>query len=169
MKTLDWLNNDIIGNGLLCGEYTERVRKSMSKKQLFEVCADANGVTFLAEMRAKGHPLPYEVIREDFEKYINGKHKPVYGNLVGRHYTSAIYCMANFVENNILVDTTLACFLCCVNVVYIKSFNFARIVVDQNSKIKVYCPDNANAVIEVFGDGVVDVVEGADRVRIKKK
>ena len=47
MKTLDWLNNEIIGNGLLCAEYTERVRNAKSKKQLFDVCADANGVSFI--------------------------------------------------------------------------------------------------------------------------
>lgn len=168
MKTLDWLNNDIIGNGLLCEEYTERVRESISKKQLFEVCADANGVSFLAEMRAKGYPLDYEIIREDFRRYINGNYKPVFKAPLGGEYTSAIYCQTDDVVN-IVVDTTLACFLSCINKVYIQPFNVARLVVDQNSAIKVYCPQNAKAVIEVYGDGEVEIAEGADRVRVKRK
>ena len=51
-----------MANGLLCEEYAERVRNAKSKKQLFDICADANGVSFLAEMRQKEHPLAYETI-----------------------------------------------------------------------------------------------------------
>ena len=66
MKTLDWIRNEIMANGLLCEEYTERVRNAKSKKQLFEICCDANGARFLPEMRAKGYPLDYDVIHEEF-------------------------------------------------------------------------------------------------------
>lgn len=168
MKTLDWIQKDIIGNGLLCDEYTEKVRKAKSKKQLFGICADANGISFLPEMRDKGLPLSNEVIWEDFERYINGKYKPTYISPSGEEYTSSIYCQANDVKD-IEVDTTVCCFLSCINEVWIQPFNVAKLVVDQNSYLKVHCPQNSRALIEVYGDGEVVVVEGEDRVKIRKK
>ena len=168
MKTTDWLKNEIMANGLLCSEYAERVRNAKSKKQLFDACADANGVSFLAEMREKGHPLAYEIIWEDFSRYINGKYKPSFSTPLGGEYTSAIYCQANDVKD-IVVDTTLACFLSCINEVWIQQFNVARIVVDSNCFLKVHCPHNSKAVIEVYGEGEVEIVEGLDRVKIKRR
>lgn len=168
MKTLDWLNNNIISNGLLCDEYVEKVRNARSKKQLFEVCADANGVTFLAEMREQGNPLSYETIWEDFERYINGKYKPSFESENRGSYTSAIYCQAHFTKD-IFVDTTLTLFLSCINEVYIQPYHVARIVVDQESAIKVHCPKTSKVFIEVYGDGEVEVAEGIDRTNIKRK
>lgn len=165
---MDWLKNEIMANGLLCSEYAERVRNAKSKKQLFDACADANGVSFLAEMREKGHPLAYETIGEDFSRYINGKYKPSFSTPLGGEYTSAIYCQANDVKD-IVVDTTLACFLSCINEVWIQQFNVARIVVDSNCFLKVHCPHNSKAVIEVYGEGEVEIVEGLDRVKIKRR
>ena len=168
MKTLDWIQKDIIGNGLLCDEYTEKVRKAKSKKQLFDICADANGISFLAEMRSKGFPLNYETIWGDFGKYINGKYKPTYSTPLGGQYSSSIYCQANDVKD-IVVDTTACCFLACINEVWIQQFNVAKIVVDQNCYLKIHCPQNARAVIDVYGAGEVVIVEGEDRIKIRKK
>ena len=164
MKTLDWLNNNIIGNGLLCDEYVEKVRNAKSKKQLFEVCADSNGVTFMAEMRQAGMPLDYRVIWEDFGRYINGKYKPVFEG----GYSSVIYCQENMLKD-VVVDTTLACFLGCILEVWVSKCNVTRIIVDQNSALKIYCPETSTAIVEVYGDGEVVVAEGIDRVKIKRK
>lgn len=164
MKTLDWLNNDIIGNGLLCDEYVEKVRNAKSKKQLFEVCADSNGVNFMAEMRQNGKPLEYDVIWEDFGKYINGKYKPVFEG----GYNSAIYCQEHILKD-VVVDTTLACFLGCVVEVWIPKYHVTRIIVDQNSALKIHCPDTSTAVVEVYEGGEVVVAEGVDKVKIKRK
>jgi hypothetical protein len=168
MKTLDWIRNEIIGNGLLCAEYAEKVRNAKSKKQLFDICADANGASFLPEMRAKGYPLPYEVVWDEFGRYINGNYKPVFSTPLGGEYTSAIYCQANDVKD-IVVDTTLACFLSCMNEVWIQQFNVARIVVDENCFLKLHCPANSKCVVEIYGGGEVAVVEGEERVKIRRK
>lgn len=167
MKTLDWLNNEIIANGLLCDEYIKKVRCARSKKQLFEICADANGVSFLMEMRDKGFPLEYTTIWEDFERYINGKYKPEFETDNGS-YSSAIYCQANDVKD-INIDTTVAAFLSCINEVYIEPFLVTKLLVDQNSALNIYCPDNSRAYIDVYGEGEVYVMEGEDRVIIRKK
>lgn len=167
MKTLDWLNNEIIANGLLCDEYIKKVRCARSKKQLFEICADANGVSFLMEMREKGFPLDYETIWEDFERYINGKYKPEFETDNGS-YTSAIYCQANEVKD-INVDTTVAAFLSCINEVHIEPFLVTKLVVDQNCALRVFCPDSSRAYIDVYGEGEVDIIEGKHRVTIRRK
>lgn len=170
MKTLDWIRQEIMANGLLCEEYTERVRNAKSKKQLFEICCDANGARFLPEMRAKGYPLDYDVIHEEFGRYINGQYKPEFESPSGlASYTSAIYCQHNDVKD-IVVDTTIACFLACDNEVWISPFNIARICVDANCHLKIHCPQNASLVVEYWGDDdIIEIVEGKDRIKIKKR
>lgn len=167
MKVLDYISN-IEASGLLCEEYAERVRNAKSKKRLFDLVCDANGVSWLPEMRAKGFPLEYQTIHEEFGRYINGKCKPEYESPVtGGSYSSALYCQHNDVKD-IVVDTTLACFLSCINEVWIQPFNVARIVVDEECFLKLHCPENAKCVVEIYGKGEVAVVEGADRVRIRR-
>jgi hypothetical protein len=170
MKTLDWLRQEIMANGLLCEEYAERVRNAKSKKQLFEICCDANGVSFLPEMTAKGYSLDYELIWAEFDRYINGKYKPEFESpLTGDSYTSAIYCQYNDVKD-IVVDTTLSCFLACDNEVWIRPFNIARICVDANCHLKIHCPQSSSLVVEYWGDDdMIEIAEGEDRIRVRKR
>lgn len=170
MKTLDWLKNEILANGLLCEEYAERVRKAKSKKQLFEICSDANGVAFLPEMRAKGYPLPYDTIWEDFERYINGRYKPKFESpITGGTYTSAIYCQCND-RKDIVVDTTAACFLQCDNEVWVHPLHMAKICVDANCHLKIHCPQSSSLVVYYWGDeSTIEIVEGWNKVTLRKK
>lgn len=156
MRVLDWLKNDIVANGLLCEEYIALVNNAKSKKQLFDICADANGVSFLCEMRDKGHGLPYYVIQEEFGNYINGKYIAEYE----KGYTSAIYCGSN---GDIEVETTLACFLGCHGRVYLRPYSVTRICVDCNCYLEVECPANARLTIEYYGEGsTIKVIESPD-------
>jgi hypothetical protein len=70
MKTSEWLSN-IIENGALCGNYTDKVNEAKSKLQLFRLCCDANGANFLMEMQEKGMPLPYETITKELTVVLN--------------------------------------------------------------------------------------------------
>ena len=170
MKTLDWLKNEIMANDLLCEEYTERVREAKSKKRLFEICADSNGVSFVPQMRAKGHPLEYDIVWEDFERYINGKYKPEFTSpITGGTYTSAIYCQYNN-EKDIVIDTTVASILGCDNEVWVSPLHLAKICVDQNCHLKIHCPQNSSLVVYYWCDDAnIEVVEGKDRVSLRKK
>jgi hypothetical protein len=53
--------------------------------------------------------------------------------------------------------------------VWIQQFNVARIVVDENCFLKLHCPANSKCVVEIYGKGEVEVVEGAERVKIRRK
>ena len=166
MKVLDYIS-EIEASGLLCEEYAERVRSAKSKKRLFDIVCDANGVSWLPELREKGFPIDYSIAHEEFGRYINGKCKPEFESPTGGTYTSAFYCQYNEVSD-IVVDTTLACFLGCINDVWIAPFNVARIVLDGNTDLNLHCPDNASCVVECYGNANVDIIEGADRVRIRR-
>lgn len=168
MKTIDWLRG-IIESGLLCEEYTNKANKVKGKKALFDLVCDSNGVSFLCEMRAKGFPLDYDVIKEEFGRYINGKCKPSFETpTMTSTYTSSLYCNLGG-EEAIVVDTTLACLLGCECEVRIAPFNFSRICLDQNSKIKLFCPPTSKVIIETWGEeDLITIVEGEDRVRIRR-
>lgn len=167
MKVLDYINN-IAANGLLCDEYAEKIRCAKSKKRLFDIVCDVNGVNWLPELRSKGFPFDYSIAHEEFGRYINGKCKPEFESpITGEIYTSALYCQYNEVKD-IVVDTTIACFLSCVNEVWIAPFNVARIVLDDQCFVKLHCPENSKCIVEVYGNGEVEVVEGVDRVKIRR-
>lgn len=168
MKTINWLRG-IIESGLLCEEYTELVSKAKGKKALFDIVCDSNGVRFLCEMRAKGFPLDYEVIQEEFGRYINGRCKPEYETpLTNGKYTSALYCGVNNNDVETLVDTTLACFLSCEGVVRIAPYNVARICLDTNSKIKLIVPPSSKVYVELWGEASITTTkEERERVTIK--
>lgn len=166
MKTTLWLNQDIIPNGLICDELY-KLWGMRSKKQIFEVCCGAKGIDFLPLMRAKGHPLEYEVIKEEFGRYINGQHKPEFKKEGADHgYTSAIYCQ--YEEDKVYVDTTATCFLDCHLDVYVEPNHFAKIIADQNCHLRIHCPESARAVVEHWGDvRTVEIIEGKEHVRLK--
>lgn len=169
MKTLDWLNNSIISNGLLCDRYISKVRRAKSKKQLFEICCDANGISFLMEMRDKGFPLDYDTIVGEFGNYINGAYKPSYEGRNGYCYTSSIYCNL-YRKEDVSIDCTVTAFLNCKLNVVIPDCAMAKLYVDHNSELDIICMDDTfNVYVEVYGDGIVNVVNGVDKVKIKRK
>lgn len=156
LKTIEWINNEIVANNLICDEI-DKIRAAKSKKQLFEVCCGAKGIDFLPMMRSKGHPLSYDVINEEFGRYINGKHKPDFG------YTSAIYCKHN---ENIHIDTTVVCLLSCDCELIVAENNVTQIVVDQNSKIRIFCPKSSKVIVEYFCDiDDIEIIDGCKNIR----
>lgn len=171
MQCLDWIKNEIIANDLLCRQYAQRVAGAHSKRQLFDMLCDANGVSFLPEMSAKGHATPYDLLIKDFGQYLNGRYKAEIkgqaSDSVG--YTSAIYCRCPRVDK-ITVDTTLACFLDCDSTVRIPPYNVARLCVDANSKIRIDCPRNAVVTVEYWcDDRNIEIVNGDGKIKMRKK
>lgn len=177
MKVIDWINKDIIANGLLCEEYVERVRKAKSKKQLFEIVCDANGVNFIPEMRSRGARLSYEDMENEFGRYLNGKYKPHFEgtNPTSDGYTSAIYVgLSREKGESIVIDTTLACIMGCCCDVYIPPMKISRIVLDEGCKVRIHCPKSSKIVVEHYWSDLwmlshnnIEIVEGGDCVRVR--
>ena len=163
MKTKDWLNT-IINAGLLCGTYTGKVNDAKSKKQLIDICFDANGINFLCEMQEKGMPLPYETICSEFAPFINGRYVAEYRNEKSHGYTSKLYCCYN--EPEIVVDTTVCTVLGCSGTIVVAKNNYAKIYIDVNCDVKIKLEDCAKANVEYWKGAKVEVVGDFERVKL---
>lgn len=168
MKVIDWLKTDIIPNNLVCNE-VEKVLSAKSKKQIFEIACSGKGIEFLIDMSEKGHQLPYEVIKSEFGKYINGKYKPVIVGSNGTSYTSALFCDTS--EDDIIVaDTTALCLLGCSGSLFVPQNVICQLSIDKNCELEIHCPQNSRAIIECTSSVTgIKVVEGQNRVRINKR
>ena len=150
-----WINK-VIESGNLCGEYKDKVDDAKSKLQLMRIVLDANGVSYLCEMQAKGMPLSYETINKDFRSYINGRYKAEFKNEKGNGYTSSIYCC--YAEDEVLIDTTLTIMLGCNTDVYVRENDFVKIYADKNCELHISCPPSSKCIVE-YWDGAKIVVQ----------
>jgi hypothetical protein len=163
MKTTEWIEN-IIKNGALCGNYTDKVNDAKSKLQLFRLCCDANGANFLMEMQEKGMELPYETICKEFASYINGRYIAEYKNEKGNGYTSCLYCCSD--RETIFVDTTLCSVLGYVGRIVIAKNNFAKIYLDKNCDVQIELQEGSRAIVEYWKGANVEVLNMHDKVQL---
>ena len=163
MKTRDWLNT-IMNEGLLCGAYTDKVNEAKSKKQLADICLDANGINFLCEMQEMGMPLPYETLCKEFAPFINGNYTAEFRNEKSHGYTSKMYCCYN--EPEIFVDTTVCTILGYNGTIVVEKNNYAKIYIDKNCNVKIRLEDYAKANVEYWKGAKVEVVNNCERVRL---
>lgn len=163
MKTKDWLH-EITNAGLLCGSYIDKVNDAKSKKQLIDICFDANGINYLCEMQEKGMPLPYETITKEFASYINGRYVAEYRNEKGNGYTSTLYCC--FSGEKINVDTTLCSVLGYTGRIVVTKNNFAKIYLDKNCDVQIQLQDGAKANVEYWKGAKVEVLGNYERVKL---
>jgi hypothetical protein len=164
MNYSEWID-DIICQGLLCDEYATKVQQAKSKKQVVDIALDANGVSYLQEMMEKGHALPYDVIRNDFRPYLNGRYVSVHKNGEnGREYTGSVY----FEQiNDLLVHTTITSLLNCECNVIVPKNSIALLYSDGNCTIHVICMENAKC--KVYHSGDLRVTSEGSNVKIIKK
>lgn len=163
MSFFMWINK-VIQSGNLCADYEDKVRDSKSRKQLLDIVLDANGVSYLQEMQAKGMPLPYEIIHKEFGSYINGRYKAEFKNEKGHGYTSSIYCC--YAEDECLIDTTLTTMLGCNTDVYIRENDFVKIYADSNCELHISCPISSRCIVE-YWDGAKIIVHRGVVEKIK--
>lgn len=165
MKSLEWIHG-LMDNGLLCKTYISKVLRACSKKQLYEICSDANGISYLCEMRDKGYALDYKIIKEEYKNYINGAYKPTFGEGEVK-YSTAIYCEYNS-PKGITIDTTCTCLLGCKTDIYTTNGMCAQLFVDSNCDITIHADyEMLNIVVNVWGDARVSVIGNKDKVSIK--
>ena len=164
MKTKEWINK-MYSNNALCEEYMKKIRNSKSKRQLFDIAIDTNGIDYLCEMREKGHPLPYEIIKEEFKPYLNGRYIAEIPCSVGT-YTSALYIGLGETDE-VNMGTTIACLMDCRCLIRVKDYHAARIVLDGNCDVTISCPHSSNIVVECWGDSKIDI-DSFSHIRVKR-
>lgn len=164
----NWISN-IIESGNLCSGYADKVLKAQSKLQIVRTVLDANGCSWLQEMDKKGMPLPYSVILSEFKNYINGNYIAEFRNERGSGYSSAIYCCFSD-GNRIDVTTTLLTMLGCGGGIelHIAENNFCHIYLDRNCDVKIFCPESARVIVDMWEGAKCSVHGNEEKVLIKK-
>lgn len=163
----DWLN-ELEERGLLCEDYSSRIAKAKSKRQLVDLGLDANGISYLCEMQQKGCPLPYETILSEFKNFINGNYifesEP---NDNGATYTCELYCCYSS-DDHVDVRTTAITFLGCVARIILNPNSVSKIYLDTNCKVEIICPPSAKSQVYLYGDAQARVVGCLENVELKK-
>ena len=91
----------------LCDKYSELWDNCKSKKQLFDLATDSNGIPYICESMVEGWGVTPEFISEKFKTFINGRY-------ISQHngYTSAMYVEKFFIEH-LVVSTTNVIVMAC--------------------------------------------------------
>ena len=97
----------------LCEKYSEMWDNCKSKKQLFDLATDSNGIPYICEAMVDGWGVTPEFISENFKTFINGRYTSQHHG-----YTSAMYVERFFIEP-IVASTTNLIVMACEGVVNI--------------------------------------------------
>ncbi len=91
----------------LCEKYSELLDGCNTKKQLFDLATDSNGIPFICESMVDGWCVTPESISENFKTFINGRY-------ISQHkgYTSAMYVERFFIEPLVAKTTNLVIIAC---------------------------------------------------------
>ena len=91
----------------LCEKYSELWDNCKSKKQLFDLATDSNGIPYICEAMVEGWGVTPDFISEKFKTFINGRY-------ISQHngYTSAMYVEKFFIEH-LVVSTTNVIVMAC--------------------------------------------------------
>ena len=97
----------------LCDKYSELWDNCKSKKQLFDLATDSNGIPYICESMVEGWGVTPDFISEKFKTFINGRY-------ISQHngYTSAMYVEKFFIEP-LVVSTTNVIVMACEGVIEI--------------------------------------------------
>ena len=133
----------------MCGEYKEKLLGAHSKREMFDIMSDINGLAFLCGMEG-GYVLPYELMTEKFGGFLNGRY------IAKRDgYTSKVYCCYCDTEP-IEADTSLVGIFGCGDVtVNVGDNAICRLYLDRNSRATVNVGEGAICICNFIGDSVI--------------
>ena len=134
----------------LCDKYSEMWDNCKSKKQLFDLATDSNGIPYICESIVEGWGVTPEFISENFKTFINGRY-------ISQHngYTSAIYVEMFFIEP-LVAKTTNVVIMACEGVVEIpENVVFNLFIVNSN----VVVSGSGVCYVKTYGENKVKYVE----------
>lgn len=139
---------EYITKSAMCAEYKEKLLSAHSKREMFDIMSDINGLAFLCGMDG-GYTLPYELMTEKFGGFLNGRY---IANRDG--YTSKVYCCYCGGEP-IVADTSLVGIFGCGEVtVEVPPNAICRLYIDRNSSATVNVGEGAICICGFIGDSV---------------
>lgn len=141
---------EYITKSTMCAEYKEKLLCAHSKREMFDIMSDINGLAYMSGMEGKGFTIPYEVMTAKFGGFINGKYVSERDG-----YTSKVYCCYCDTEP-IEADTALIGIFGCGDVtVNVPDNAICRLYLDRNSRATVNVGEGAICICNFIGDSVI--------------
>lgn len=134
----------------ICEKYSELLDGCNTKKQLFDLATDSNGIPFICEAMVDGWSVTPELISENFKTFINGRY-------ISQHkgYTSAMYVERFFIEP-LVAKTTNVVIMACEGVVEIPENVVCNLfIVNSNVVVSGY----GVCYVKTYGKNKVKYVE----------
>ena len=130
----------------LCEKYSEMWDNCKSKKQLFDLATDSNGIPYICEAMVEGRGDTPEFISENFKTFINGRY-------ISQHkgYTSAMYVERFFIEP-LVAKTTNVVIMACEGVVEIPENVVCNLFI-VNSNVVV--SGSGVCYVKTYGDNTI--------------
>ena len=138
--------------GNVCEAYRGKLAAAVGRRGLIDVMLTAEGAEFMANQSEFGVGVPYDLLREEFGRYVNGGY--VYED--ERGYTSE--CYVGSVYGVVTLRCTQTMFLGYVGEVHIGEGEFRRIVVDAMSEIRLVMGKGSRVRAYVSKGGYVEKI-----------
>lgn len=162
MVSLDEFRENARAHGV-CEEYGGRWSGCVTKKELFDLACEVQGMLFLVKAVSEGWGISPEVIVKEFPRMINGGYIARVETKRGKHYGSQIIC--RYDEPSFVCDTTVCAVIDSHTTITIAKNIGCLLFVDKASEIEIICPDSGRVKVETYSDKVT--TNNKDRVKIK--
>lgn len=130
----------------LCEKYSELWDGCNTKKQLFDLATDSNGIPYICKSMVEGWGVTPEFISEKFKTFINGRY-------ISQHngYTSVMYVEKFFIEP-LVVSTTNVIVIACEGVIEVPENTVCNIfIVDSD----VVVSGNGVCYVKAYGENTI--------------
>ena len=113
----------------LCDKYSELWDGCNTKKQLFDLATDSNGIPYICESMVEGWGVTPEFISGKFKTFINGRY-------ISKHngYTSVMYVEKFFIEP-IVANTTNLIVIACEGVIEVPENTVCNIFIVESDVV----------------------------------
>ena len=134
----------------LCDKYSEMWDNCKSKKQLFDLATDSNGIPYICEAMVEGWGVTPDFISEKFKTFVNGRY-------ISQHngYTSAMYVEKFFIEP-LVVKTTNLVVIACEGVIEVPENTVCNLFVVESD---VSVIGNGVCYVKAYGDSTIKYYE----------
>ena len=131
----------------MCEKYSELLDGCNTKKQLFDLATDSNGIPYICESIVEGCGVTPELISENFKTFINGRY-------ISQHkgYTSEMYVERFFIEP-LVAKTTNVVIIACEGVVEIPENVVCNLFI-VNSNVVV--SGSGVCYVKTYGDNTIN-------------
>lgn len=141
-----------INEGYLCNICADIANNAKSKKEFMDMVLCSGGISWLQEMQIKDRGLSYDIMRNHFKDYINGKYIAYFPNCNNsKIYTGALYMD---ITDKLDITTNYVTLFNCQCEINIPENIIVTMCIDKNCDVMINCPENSRCKIECYGNAI---------------